>query len=90
MLEHEWFVALSVEEAEGLAHYVATPGLKPYLVRGLAQGRAGKYFAWLQGGVLFVRNASLGSGPGRLVRRPIIVDLPREPRQVYVTISVAK
>ena len=90
MLEHKWSVALSVEDAEGLADYVGTPGLKPYLVRALAQGEAGRFFAWLQDDFLIVCNASLGSGPGRLVRRPIIVDLPREPRQVYVTISVAK
>jgi hypothetical protein len=86
-------VAISEEQA---AAYIGqplpdAPGTAPYLVRGLYSNPAtGRFAAFQQGDQLLVHHGSLGRGSARLGRRALVLQLEREPSEVYVYATTAR
>ena len=62
------------------------PGLKPFLVRAVQLNPGtGRFFVRFDGHDLYVVHASLGRRPVPMRRQPLVVGLPVEPANVYVT-----
>ena len=84
---------VSVERASALTGKVLTlrPGTRPFLVRSLYLNRqTGRFSLYMDGVNLYVHHGSLGRGPVPMQRQPLVVELDRKPRTVYVTCSMAE
>jgi hypothetical protein len=65
--------------------------LKPYLVRALVLNEGTGAFSVYQNiSSICVFHGSLGKSAVPMQRRPIVVFLPRQPKKVYVTVSMAE
>ena len=65
--------------------------LKPYLVRALVLNEGtGSFSVYQNISSICVFHGSLGKSAVPMQRRPIVVFLPRQPKKVYVTVSMAE
>jgi hypothetical protein len=63
------------------------PGFKPYLIRGVHLGRRGHYSIALSGDAAVVMYETPVAAPSAMLKRPLVVFLPRKPGDVYVTLN---
>jgi hypothetical protein len=73
---------------------VAPTASKRYAVRALVISGRGAGGTWSvsqsDAGDVFVHWACMGHGPIRMQRQPILLTLPREPRSVFVTVTMVE
>jgi len=92
-LEEVALIELTAEQAVG---YIGrplpdAPGTLPYLVRSLCRNPGmGQFVVYTSGEQLVVQHGSLGSGRAPLGRRALVLQLEREPSEVYVDVKTAK
>ena len=93
MSQGSWSEAdrLHLDALQNLARGADIKSFKPYLIRAITKNeRAGIFSAQLCGDRLWVRHHSLGRSVPPSIRLPLVVFLPREPREVFVGWSMAQ
>lgn len=92
-LEETALIELTAEQA---ARYIGrplpdAPGTLPYLARGLYRNPGmGQFTVYDNGEQVVVQHGSLGSDKAPLLRRALVLQLEREPSEVYVHVKTAK
>jgi hypothetical protein len=67
------------------------PGTKPYLTRGLVLNReTGGFIVYTSGDQVVVYHGSLGRGAVPMSRQPLVLQLERDPAEVFVVCSMAE
>jgi hypothetical protein len=92
MLEYAPLIPICSEQAGELIAWTLSdlPGRQTYLVRGLLLDRGGRFSVYAQGQKLAVHHGTLGSGPRRMQRQALVVQLDQAPAEVYVFCSMAQ
>lgn len=89
-LENEPFRLLSEVEAASFAdRYVAEPGKRAYLVRGMYSNYTGAFSLYWSDRILIVSHGSLGA-TGNPEPCPLVVNLPEAPKGIILYVSGAR
>jgi hypothetical protein len=90
-LERSAAVPLAPDE---MADYAGAPfdhpGMEVFLVRAVYLSPSGQFYVRTDGHDLYVNHGSLGRRPMPMGRQPLIVALPSEPGNVYVSCGMAE
>ena len=93
LLQDVSIVALTAEEAAAFvgAPLSEVPGTRPYLLRGVYLNReTGRWSVCILEDQLLVYHGALGSSAVPMKRQALVLQLEREPREVFVACSMAE